>query len=130
MQLGLRGPYVMVFVVLLFVSHILSVRPMLMLGERLGLPSPTWPPSGRKGTQIPVPSSTWSLVMVEIDAADSRPSGCRRQKNGHGPLPPNYSAPFHHLPAIGRPIRIWRGHTPAALAPPAAQGPTRQHFSP
>lgn len=64
----------MVFVVLLFVSHILSAPPMMMLGERLGQPTPTWRRSGRKGRQIPVPSSTWSLVMVEIDVAGSRPS--------------------------------------------------------
>lgn len=115
----------MVFVVLLFVSHILSAPSMVMMGERLGLPSPAWRRSGRKGRQIPVPSSTWWLVMVEIDVADSRSSRRRqRQKNGHGPLHPNYSAPSHHYPAIGRPIRTWRGHTPAALAPLAAQGPS------
>jgi hypothetical protein len=62
----------MVFVVSQFVSHMFSVPPMLMLGERLGLPSPTWRPSGRRGRQIPVPSSTWSLVMVEIDVEDPR----------------------------------------------------------
>lgn len=43
-------------------------------------------------------------------------------KKWHGPLHPNYSALSHHFPTIGRRIRIWRGHTPAALAPLEAQG--------